>query len=127
MEIYNSVSTTAGNSWAKAEASTCADVGQSYVTWLKLPLPCYNRYTYTEGKHMTREDFLSNVRDYIEFQSGAGISALEWVIRYVFDLDSRPDIIFACNQMLIGDSEPDVEAALNSQLPAVLSQALSTI
>jgi hypothetical protein len=55
---------------------------------------------------MTREDFLSNVRDCIEFQSGAGISALEWVIRYVFDLDSRPDIIFACNQMLIGDSEP---------------------
>jgi hypothetical protein len=73
---------------------------------------------------MKREEFLSNVRDYIELQSGAGISALEWVIRFVFDLDSRQDIVFACNQMLIGATEPDVEAALNSQLPSVLSKAL---
>lgn len=74
-----------------------------------------------------REDFLSDVRNYIELQSGAGISALEWMIRFVFASNSRADIIFACNQMLIGDTEPDVEAALSSQLPAVLAQALVTL
>lgn len=73
---------------------------------------------------MKREDFLSNVKYYIELQSGAGISTLEWMIRYIFDLDSRPDIIFACNQMLIGATEPDVEAALDSQLPRALAQTL---
>ena len=76
---------------------------------------------------MTREDFLTNVRDYIQLQSGAGISALEWILRYVFSCDSRADLIFAANQMLISDTEEDVEAALDSQLPSVLKRALDKL
>ena len=76
---------------------------------------------------MTRENFLTNVRDYIQLQSGAGISALEWILRYVFSCDSRADLIFTANQMLISDTEEDVEAALDSQLPSVLKQALDKL
>jgi hypothetical protein len=73
---------------------------------------------------MTREKFLSNVNDFMMSQSGAGITALEEVLRYIFSANSRADVIFSANQMLIGHSEPDVEEALDSQLPRVLAQAL---
>jgi hypothetical protein len=78
-----------------------------------------------------REDFFSNVRDYIEIQAKNDLSEITWleqIIRIVFDTKSRYDIIAACNYSLIGYQEDTgVEAALNSQLPAVLSQVLSTI
>jgi hypothetical protein len=71
-----------------------------------------------------REDFLSNVRDYIELQSVAGISALEWMIRFIFAANSRADVIYSVNQMLIGGTDTDVEAALDSQLPKAVAIAL---
>ena len=76
------------------------------------------------------EDFLINVRDYMILRSRLHNTPdpIEEVIAYIFSCDDpddfRADVAFAANQMLIGATEPDVEAALDSQLPAILAQSL---
>ena len=77
------------------------------------------------------EDFLSSVRDYMILRSRSHNTPdpIEEIIAYIFSCDDpddfRTDVVFACNQMLIGATEPDVEAALDSQLPRALAKALS--
>jgi len=70
------------------------------------------------------QDFLENVYDYTMIQSGAGVSALEKILRYVFAVDSRKDLMFVARYMMDSGTDPDVEAALGSQLPAILAQTL---
>lgn len=70
------------------------------------------------------QDFLENVYDYTMIQSGAGLSALEKLLRFVFAVSSREDLMFAAEYMMRTGPDEDVEAALDSQLPAILAQSL---
>jgi hypothetical protein len=75
-----------------------------------------------------QQSFLSNVVSYMELQSGAGISSLEWILRYIFACDSRADVVHTANQIMTDGTDEDLlDGVINSQLPAVLSQALLTI
>jgi hypothetical protein len=74
------------------------------------------------------KSFLMNVYDYTMCQSGAGVSAVEKILRYVFSVDSRSELMYYTQYMIkSGDVADDVQAALNSSLPKAVSIALDSL
>ena len=71
------------------------------------------------------EDFFTNVASYIKRQTDKDQSPLEEMLHYIFGTSYRDELIFASRQFLIGYTDPEVDAALDSQLPQILSKALS--
>jgi hypothetical protein len=70
------------------------------------------------------QEFLENVYDYTMIQSEAGVSALEKILRYIFAVDSRNDLMFVAQRMMVTGTDEYVEAAYNSQLPKAVALAL---
>lgn len=74
------------------------------------------------------KDFLMNVYDYTMCQSGAGVSAVEKILRYTFSVDSRSELMYYTQFMIeSGNVTEDVNEAFNSNLPKAVSIALDAL
>jgi hypothetical protein len=97
----------------------CSDLGRNLHFNATMSIPT--------GGYNPMEDFLRNTRDYLNLQ-GDSVSELEEIIHIVFDVRSRYSIKYSCNQMLLeGIDEDLLEGVLDSDLPAVVSQALGKV
>ena len=69
-----------------------------------------------------------NVYDYTMLQDGFGATPLENILRYLFDVDSRDELMYNVENMINTNIVPqDVKEIYHSNVPLAVPLALSKI